>query len=160
MTARYSKLADRSCRVIEALAAEGVPSKAIASVLGCSISAVDKYRRAHGLYHPGEVCKVEGCEGTGRISRGWCKKHWARWRRHGSPTCKRCGRDEHFQHALCRECFTADQELREKRKKAQAHASVACPHRCGRDYHARPAIACPPIGLPACPGGRAQEEAA
>ncbi|GAA3962932.1 hypothetical protein [Gordonia caeni] len=36
----------------------------------------------------------------------------------------------------------------------------ACPRGCGRPRHYRPAIACPPIGLPACDGGQAQDEVA
>lgn len=31
------------------------------------------------------VCRIEGCSGTGRIRRGWCNRHYLRWRRHGDP---------------------------------------------------------------------------
>lgn len=30
------------------------------------------------------LCAVEGC-GNKAKARGWCKKHWARWRNHGDP---------------------------------------------------------------------------
>ena len=30
-------------------------------------------------------CKITGCKGSHR-ARGWCKKHYARWYRHGSAT--------------------------------------------------------------------------
>ncbi len=31
------------------------------------------------------VCSVDGCENGGKLTRGWCKMHWYRWRRHGDP---------------------------------------------------------------------------
>jgi hypothetical protein len=31
------------------------------------------------------TCLVEGCENGGRIVRGWCNKHWKRWRKYGDP---------------------------------------------------------------------------
>jgi len=30
-------------------------------------------------------CKIPGCDKDVR-ARGWCKKHWTRWSRHGDPT--------------------------------------------------------------------------
>lgn len=33
---------------------------------------------------PPAACTLEGCEDQ-RFSRGWCKSHWKRWRRHGDP---------------------------------------------------------------------------
>lgn len=35
------------------------------------------------------ACSVEGCERGGKLRRGWCQLHYARWRRHGSPTTLR-----------------------------------------------------------------------
>lgn len=32
------------------------------------------------------TCRVEGCESVKVVARGWCGKHYDRWRRHGSPT--------------------------------------------------------------------------
>jgi hypothetical protein len=32
-----------------------------------------------------KVCSVEGCTSPPR-ARGWCPKHWKRWRAHGDPT--------------------------------------------------------------------------
>ena len=31
------------------------------------------------------VCSIEGCEAK-VLARGWCNKHYKRWRRHGDPT--------------------------------------------------------------------------
>jgi hypothetical protein len=31
-----------------------------------------------------KVCSIEGCE-TGAAARGWCRKHYNRWQRHGDP---------------------------------------------------------------------------
>lgn len=33
---------------------------------------------------PGEVCTIRGCDKR-IFGRGWCQKHWTRWRRHGDP---------------------------------------------------------------------------
>ena len=30
------------------------------------------------------TCTIEGCEGR-TVGRGWCNKHWLRWRNHGDP---------------------------------------------------------------------------
>lgn len=30
------------------------------------------------------ICSIEGCESAAR-ARGWCNKHWKRWKKHGSP---------------------------------------------------------------------------
>ena len=30
-------------------------------------------------------CKVDGCDSPS-AGRGWCQKHWTRWRKHGDPT--------------------------------------------------------------------------
>lgn len=32
----------------------------------------------------GRGCDIEGCEGK-HFGRGWCRKHYLRWRRHGNP---------------------------------------------------------------------------
>ena len=31
------------------------------------------------------TCTVEGCGKYGRIARGYCMTHYARWRKHGDP---------------------------------------------------------------------------
>ena len=31
------------------------------------------------------ACSIEGCESTGQVRRGWCVKHYERWRAHGDP---------------------------------------------------------------------------
>ena len=31
------------------------------------------------------VCSIDGCGNGGKIMRGWCKKHYNRWYRHGDP---------------------------------------------------------------------------
>lgn len=31
------------------------------------------------------TCSVCGCENTGKLSRGWCQKHYQRWRKWGDP---------------------------------------------------------------------------
>lgn len=35
--------------------------------------------------NPTRKCAVDGCENGGYLSRGWCKMHYARVRRHGHP---------------------------------------------------------------------------
>lgn len=32
----------------------------------------------------GAPCSVDGCD-RAAVARGWCAKHWARWKRNGSP---------------------------------------------------------------------------
>lgn len=34
---------------------------------------------------PAATCTIEGCLNTNIAARGWCWKHWRRWRRHGDP---------------------------------------------------------------------------
>lgn len=37
-----------------------------------------------------DTCMIDGCEGRA-ITRGWCKKHYARWRSNGDPTVLKRG---------------------------------------------------------------------
>ena len=30
-------------------------------------------------------CSVDGCDSLASAGRGWCPKHWMRWKRHGDP---------------------------------------------------------------------------
>lgn len=39
------------------------------------------------------ICSIDGCEGTYRMRRGWCNKHYTRWRIFGDPTA---GGPSHF----------------------------------------------------------------
>jgi len=39
------------------------------------------------------VCAVPGCENRSR-TRGWCPRHYKRWRRHGDPTAGAAGNHE------------------------------------------------------------------
>lgn len=39
--------------------------------------------RSLGLARP--PCSIEGCESESK-GRGWCGKHYQRWKKHGSPT--------------------------------------------------------------------------
>ena len=43
-------------------------------------------------------CSVEGCSNENVLARGWCSKHYQRWKKHGNPvTTKICrGDDENF----------------------------------------------------------------
>jgi hypothetical protein len=42
-------------------------------------------------------CSVEGCTSPGKLTRGWCPKHYQRWRKYGTPDvyaarmCAECG---------------------------------------------------------------------
>lgn len=38
-----------------------------------------------GIGEASPECSVEGCESPSR-ARGWCPKHWKRWKAHGDPT--------------------------------------------------------------------------
>lgn len=31
------------------------------------------------------ICSIDGCENGGKLARGWCNRHYLRWRRHGDP---------------------------------------------------------------------------
>lgn len=33
----------------------------------------------------GPLCSIEGCGRGGKLVRGWCDRHYTRWKRHGSP---------------------------------------------------------------------------
>lgn len=35
---------------------------------------------------PTRTCSIDGCERTGKIVRGWCRKHYSNWQRNGHPT--------------------------------------------------------------------------
>lgn len=61
-------------------------------------------------------CSVEGCDTTQNLRRGWCVKHYQRWRRHGDPLHERenYGNPQHGtenmygnHHCRCDECKTA-----------------------------------------------------
>lgn len=51
------------------------------------------------------VCKEPDCSGA-VLARGWCRKHYVRWRRHGDPTIKltRWGEDSNAEVKFCRYC--------------------------------------------------------
>lgn len=34
---------------------------------------------------PHGICSIEGCERVEKLKRGWCEKHYCRWRAHGDP---------------------------------------------------------------------------
>lgn len=42
---------------------------------------------AHG------TCSIEGCDTNGTLRRGWCDRHYARWRRHRDPQRTAVDRD-------------------------------------------------------------------
>jgi len=60
------------------------------------------------------TCSIDGCP-TPADARGWCRKHYMRWRRHGDPTTtlqhmegphpvcavSGCGRDSHGKAEYC-----------------------------------------------------------
>lgn len=37
------------------------------------------------MTQPTRKCSIDGCDSVEK-ARGWCTKHWKRWRRYGSPT--------------------------------------------------------------------------
>ncbi len=45
------------------------------------------------------ICKIEGCENKVK-TRGWCVKHYTRWRRHGDPNIVLKERHGYYYHAL------------------------------------------------------------
>lgn len=52
---------------------------------------------------PPAVCVVDGCDNPVLVkSRGWCRRHYCRWQRHGNPTAGQAARDatalERFMH--------------------------------------------------------------
>lgn len=32
------------------------------------------------------TCSIDGCDRGGKLTRGWCSKHYQRWKAHGDPT--------------------------------------------------------------------------
>lgn len=34
---------------------------------------------------PNSICSIAGCNSTNLAARGWCRKHYRRWQRHGDP---------------------------------------------------------------------------
>jgi len=55
-------------------------------------------------------CSVDGCESLASAGRGWCPKHWMRWKRHGDPLGRAPGRkpprpaDPGVQPVVCDAC--------------------------------------------------------
>lgn len=49
------------------------------------------------------MCLVDGCMNGGKMTRGWCKTHYARWRKYGDPR----GRGEKTWYATPAEAFAA-----------------------------------------------------
>lgn len=45
------------------------------------------------------TCSIDGCEKPSR-ARGWCNRHWMRWRRHGDPEANVGDRHHDVQKAL------------------------------------------------------------
>lgn len=39
------------------------------------------------------VCNIPGCGNGGKLTRGWCSKHYQRWQSNGDPTVSRCDRE-------------------------------------------------------------------
>jgi hypothetical protein len=42
-----------------------------------------------------QICAASGCQSPAR-ARGWCKKHYTRWQRHGAPSFSMRGRPKRF----------------------------------------------------------------
>lgn len=138
------------------LTAAGHTVRGVSRILGCNPTTVTRWRVKLGVVSPPLPCDVDGCE-TVRTggARGWCKKHWMRWRRYGSPVCRGCGVDAVHARGFCRPCAdTADrrQRVRDDGRLGATRADRTCPHRCGRPPHTLPAIAHPDGTWPACPG--------
>ena len=41
------------------------------------------------------TCSIEGCSKPA-VSRGWCEKHYSRWKRHGDPNVVKLSREKHL----------------------------------------------------------------
>lgn len=62
----------------------------------CSREYLRKRREREHASRPPRIqrlCSEDGCGAT-HFSRGWCNKHYTRWRRHGSPTIILRGTDQ------------------------------------------------------------------
>lgn len=35
------------------------------------------------------ICSIPDCGNAGKLRRGWCNRHWLRWKRHGDPLAGR-----------------------------------------------------------------------
>jgi hypothetical protein len=45
----------------------------------------------------GAECKIEGCSASA-VGRGWCNKHWQRWKKHGDPLVVERVRNREYGH--------------------------------------------------------------
>lgn len=90
---------------------------------------------------PDATCAVDGCDRSGKLTRGWCSKHYQRWRAYGSV-----GNDGPKPCCDCNDTFvpaTARQKrctnCRAKRKRTGKHRLLRLDHCawCGRAFEVR-----------------------
>lgn len=91
------------------------------------------------------VCTIDGCDKPAK-GRGWCRMHWTRWRRHGSPhvvlsaqpgnrrtdrICDEtgCGR-KHYARGWCRKHYVRWQREEEAARPDPLSAEVLAPTAC------------------------------
>lgn len=80
------------------------------------------------------TCSVEGCERSDHIRRGWCAKHYMRWRKHGEVgndglrPCLDCGvsiSPTNANHRLCKDCKALRRNTKDRKRERGGHRVVA-----------------------------------
>ena len=80
-------------------------------------------------------CKIPGCDKDVR-ARGWCKKHWTRWHRHGNPLAVATNKQKVTVEPLPQVPLTVVPPTPEPAVDVSAGVPPALCPRCGRPYAA------------------------